>query len=193
VPPIDVAPPIIDVPGLDGPKPPPAGRSSWKSTRGVRRASHEQSVDEPHDDPAPGDEQVAKIILNRRLTGGYNADRRMGDDGIVVVIEPRSEDDRLLDQPGNVSVVVVDPALSTAEARVARWDFSADEVRRHYRKTSRGQAVYLELPWPGRSPDNERLIVFVRFTTPDGQIYEANQPILVDLPIDSPDAGAGTE
>ena len=193
VPPIDVAPPTIEVPGLEGPKPPPAGRSSWNSTRGVRRASHEQSIEEPHDDQAPSDDQVAKIVLNRRLTGGYDADRRLGDEGIVVVIEPRSEDDRLISQPGDVSVVVVDPALSTKEARVARWDFTSEETRRHYRKTSRGEGIYLELPWPARTPDHERLMLFVRFITPDGQMYEANQPILVDLATDSPDAGADVE
>jgi hypothetical protein len=202
VPPIDVAPPIIEVPGLEGPKPPPAGRSSWKSTRGVRRASHEESIGEPpdqgNDDPAaarhqPADDRVAKIVLNRRLTGGYDADRRLGDDGIIVVIEPRNEDDRLISQPGDVSVVVVDPALSTKEARVARWGFTAEESSRHFRKTTRGEGIHLELPWPARVPLHERLMLFVRFTTLDSQVHEANQPLLIDLATDAPDVGAGVE
>jgi hypothetical protein len=117
----------------------------------------------------------------------------LGDEGIVVVIEPRSDDDRLVWQTGDVSIVVVDPALSTAEARVARWDFKAEEVKRHYRNTSRGDAIYLELPWPTHAPDHERLMLFVRFTTADGQIHETNQPLLVDLATDSPDNGAGID
>jgi hypothetical protein len=209
VPPIDVAPPIIKVPGLEGPLPsaPPPGRSSWKSTRGVRPASYEQPTDEPGDRrmeahretskvkprSEPNDHQIAKIVLNRRLTAGYNADRRLGDEGIVVVIEPRNEDDRIVSRPGDVSVVVVDPALSTEDARVARWDFTADEISQHFRKTTRGEGIHLELPWPARRPEHERLMLFVRFITADGEIHEASQPILLDLASDSTGHGAAEQ
>ena len=202
VPPIDVEPPKIDVPGLEGPLPPPAGRSSWKSTRGVRRASFEQ----PADDPQPevhksenGSAQessnglVAKIVLNRRLTGGYNADRRLGDEGVVVVIEPRNEDDRIVRAPGDVSVVVVDPALATPEGRVARWDFTADEISQRLHQSPQDQGIRLELSWPGRLPQHDRLVLFARFTTADGEVHEASQPILVDLAIDSEDVYRGVE
>jgi hypothetical protein len=203
VPPIDVEPPVIKVPGLEGPMPPPPGRSSWKSTRGVRRASFEQPADEPTSEaqyepknasgPESTDDVVAKIVLNRRLTRGYNADRRLGDEGIVVVIEPRNKVDRIVSAPGKVAVVVVDPALSTAEGRVARWDFNAEEIRERLGEGPSGDGIQLELAWPGRLPEHDRLMLFVRFTTADGEVHEASQPILVDLAADAQDVTAGAE
>src|SRR5688572_29958454 len=135
VPPVDLTPPVIEVPGVEGAprneNPPP--RSSWKSSRGVRRASHEEAVDESN---AGG---VAKIVLNRRLTGGYNDDGRLGDEGIVVVIEPRDKDDQTVTLSGEIAVAVVDPALSGEEARVARWDISAEESTRYFREAAFAQ------------------------------------------------------
>lgn len=199
VPPTEVAPPDVQVPGIEGPLPSAPGRSSWKSTRGVHRASFEQPAGQPQDDLEhesigtrryePKHEHVAKIVLNRRLTGGYNADRRLGDDGVIVVIEARNDEDRIVSRPGEVSVVVVDPAASTDDGRVARWDFSADEIQQRFRKTPRGAGIHLELLWPARLPESERLMVFARFTTADGEIHEASQPILVDLAADAEDLG----
>ena len=190
VPPLDVAPPKIEVPGLEGPLPPAPGRSSWNSTRGVRSASFEEPIDDSIDTPedAPGDagvDHVTKIVINRRLTGGYNADRRLGDEGISVVIEPRNSEDRIVARAGDVAIVVVDPALSTDEGRVARWDFSDAEVQKHIEETATGEGIHLELPWPERLPNNERLMVFARFITANGEIHEASQPILIDLAADA--------
>jgi hypothetical protein len=121
VPPAQGVPPVIEIPGgLGGPPPAgaPADRSSWKSTRGVRRASFESPVGSSNEEERVGashdggDDQVAKIVLNRRLTGGYNADRRLGDEGVIVVVEPRDHRDRLVKRPGEVSVAIIDPALS---------------------------------------------------------------------------------
>jgi len=177
IPPGDLAPPVIELPGMDGmpqgEDPPP--RSSWKSSRGVRRASHEAPADDSNANA------VAKIVLNRRLTGGYNGDERLGDEGIVVVAEPRNEDDRTVKLAGEISVAVVDPALSGKEARVAQWDFAADESMRYFREVAFAQGFYLKLPWTTSRPQHDRLIVFVRYTAADGSRHEASQSILVDL------------
>jgi hypothetical protein len=189
VPPTQGVPPVIEIPGgLNGPPPAgaPADRSSWKSTRGVRRASFESPIGATADDERDfgdvgDDEQIAKIVLNRRLTGGYNADRRLGDEGVIVVIEPRDNRDRLVKRPGDVSVAIIDPALSGEAARIARWDFTADEIAPLFPKTPRGEGIQLNLRWPASPPEHERLVVFVRYTTAEGDRYEASQSILIDL------------
>jgi hypothetical protein len=190
VPPIEGVPPVIEVPGgLNGAPPgdAPAGRTSWKSTRGVRRASFESPVDaaSARDSALAVDDhsaaQVAKIVLNRRLTGGYNADHRLGDEGVIVVIEPRDQRDRIVKRASEVSVVLVDPALSGDESRVARWDFKADEIARLFAKTPRGEGIQLNLRWPAHPPEHERLVVFVRYTGAEGDQFEASQSILIDL------------
>ena len=82
--------------------------------------------------------------------------------------------------PGDVSIVVVDPALAGREARIARWNFDADEVAQHVRRNRDGGSLHFELPWP-TPPQHSDLRLFVRFTTYDGRRLEANLPIEVQL------------
>jgi hypothetical protein len=188
-PPTQVMPPQIQVPGLEGPSPTSPGdpRSSWRSKRGVRPVNYQEDARQSDSDAGspdahpPNPDRISKIVLSRQLTGGYDADRQLGDEGIRIVIEPRNEDDQLVKQSGDVAVVIVDPALTGNESRVARWDFDRDEIAQHFEKTVLAEGIHLELPWPADPPLHERLIVFVRLTTADGNSFETNQPILVDL------------
>jgi hypothetical protein len=134
--------------------------------------------------PTADNKQVQKIVLNRLLTGGYNTSGRSGDDGVIVVIEPRNAKGEVLAAPGELSVVVFDPALDGEASRIARWDFTADEVAARFRKTVVANGVQLEMPWPADPPQNEDLHVFVRYTTCDGRKLEADKPIKVKLPIE---------
>ena len=42
--------------------------------------------------------------------------------------------------------------------------------------------MYVECPWPDRPPENNRLHLFVRYTTRDGRKLEADQSVEVALP-----------
>jgi len=121
--------------------------------------------------------QVARVLVNRALSGGFDADGRPGDDGVIVVVEPRDRQDRYLAAPGEVSVVLLDPTL---DARVARWDFSAAETARMFHDSTFGRGMQLEMTWPGEPPKNRELHVFVRYTTADGRQLEVDQPIRVE-------------
>jgi hypothetical protein len=205
----DAAPPVIEVPGLDGPtpgemedrvQPPPARRNgAWQSTRdGVRGASFqgERRRDEAVR-PASAqieartdhrrDERVAKVVLNRRLTGGFNADRRLGDEGVMVVLEPRNEADELVRRAGRIAVAVIDPQLSGEESYVARWEFESHEAMQYFRKTALGEGYHLDLRWPNRPPLHERLMLFVQFTSPEAKKFEVSQSIVVDLAASEPE------
>jgi hypothetical protein len=129
------------------------------------------------------DERVAKVVLNRRLTGGFNADRRLGDEGVMVVLEPRNEADELVRRPGRIAVAVIDPALSGEESHVARWEFESDEVMQFFRKTALGEGHHLDLRWPNRPPAHERLMLVAQFTSPEGKKFEVSQAIVVDLAV----------
>lgn len=126
--------------------------------------------------------QVARLALNRLLTGGYDSDGRPGDDGIVVAIEPRDAQGRSLEAAAEVSVVVLDPALDGEAARVARWDFTAAETAARFRRGVSGGAIHLELPWPADPPVHGQLYLFVRYTTSDGRRLQAEGPIEIGLP-----------
>lgn len=126
--------------------------------------------------------QVAQIALNHSLSGGYDADGRPGDDGIVVVIQPRDARGRWLEAPAEMSVALLDPALEGEAARLARWDFTAAETLARFRKTNPGRAIHLEMPWPADPPMHSRLYVFVRYTTRDGRRLQVEGPIRIAPP-----------
>ncbi|MEX0978854.1 MAG: hypothetical protein WDZ48_08390 [Pirellulales bacterium] len=98
------------------------------------------SSESPPGTPAGGDEQPAvegppaKLSINKRLTGGLDRDGSGGDEGIMVMVEPRNERGQLVKAAGAVSLVVMDPSQMGDEARVARWDFQAHEFDRHFKK-----------------------------------------------------------
>ncbi|MCC7085275.1 MAG: hypothetical protein IT427_09740 [Pirellulales bacterium] len=121
---------------------------------------------------------IDRIVLNEKLSGGLNLDGKMGDELLGVAIEQRDAQDARMIAPGDVSIVVVDPALDGQAAKIARWDFDADEVAKHVRRNRDGAALQFELPWP-RQPEHNDLRLFVRFTTYDGRKLEANLPIEV--------------
>ncbi len=123
--------------------------------------------------------QVVEITLNDALTGGCHTDPQRGDQGISLLLEPRDGDGRLIAAPAAVSVVVLDPALQGEAARVARWDFSAEQLGSLYRRTSAGEGFHLEMLWPGAPPAHETLQLFVRYVTSDGRKLEVQRRIRV--------------
>ncbi len=132
------------------------------------------------------DGQPTQLVINKRLTGGMDRDGHNGDEGILVVVEPRDAQGQLVKTPGAVSVVVMDPALEGDATRVARWDFASREVTNHFQNTAFGSGLHFELPWPGRPPQNRDLRLFVRFTTADGTKINADAPIEVRAASDPP-------
>jgi len=149
--------------------------------------------DTPPDNLLPGDQQPSanhgrptKLSINKRLTGGLDRDGAAGDEGIMVMVEPRDEQGRLVDTPGAVSVVVMDPAQVGDASRVARWDFQAHEFDDHFKKSTFGQGLQYELEWPGKPPENRNLVLFVRYIAEDGTKLTSDAPLTVRMPSDSP-------
>lgn len=127
------------------------------------------------------DAHITHIVLNSRLTGGYDFDGRPGDEGLQVVIEPRNAAGRYVALGGPVSVVVLDPARQGPDARIARWDFDATETTPLLKRTMLGRGIHLELPWPAEPPENTRLHVYVRYVTIDGRKLEADRKLTIEL------------
>jgi len=124
--------------------------------------------------------QVAAITLNDLVLGGYDEDGRPGDDGIVLLVEPRNAAGRIVPAAAPISVVVLDPALSGQKARLARWDLAAEAVAAAYRRMPMAEGIYLQLPWPGAMPVHSRLHLFVRYTTDDRRHVETDREITVE-------------
>ncbi|MEX2112366.1 MAG: hypothetical protein WD845_04230 [Pirellulales bacterium] len=180
----DLTPPAVDLPG---------SRSPARSREVPDLQPPSIELPEPSDAPQvelpPAGDGAAvsqapptQLVINSRLTGGMDRDGHDGDEGILVVFEPRDAAGKLVKWPGKVSVVAMDPALEGEASRVARWDFSSDEVTNHYMSTVFGRGLQFELPWPSNPPASRDLVVFVRFTTDDGKKLTAEAKIVVSLP-----------
>ena len=130
----------------------------------------------------PLDEVVTQITLNRKLTGGHNVDGHPGDEGVMVVVEPLNAAGDLVEVPGKIAIVVLDPAIDGEAARVARWDFESQEAANHIKRTPLGDGLHFDLRWPHSPPVHRVLNLYVRFTTADGRRLQVEKQIEVDPP-----------
>jgi hypothetical protein len=129
------------------------------------------------------DPRITHIHLNPLLTGGGDFDREPGDDGVVVVIEPRNQDNAFVPMAGPVSVVLLDPTQEHGDAaRFARWEIDAPNAQRQMESSGKLRGIHLRLPWPQSPPRTTRMQLFVRYITVDGRKLEANREIYLSLP-----------
>jgi len=126
------------------------------------------------------DRVVTKIVLNPKLTGGYNLDGQPGDEGIMVVIEPQNESAEYVDASGPISIVLLDPAYAGEQAFISRWDFDSTEAAKTLKRSLLGKGFHLKLPWTTDHPDHDTLLLHVRYTTTEGEVLQAKQNIRVD-------------
>lgn len=168
---MDLEPPTVELPSAGDELPKPAVPNSAKP-----------AAPEPLKSIKPSDTKVTHLFLNPVLTGGSDLDGQPGDDGLSVVIEPRSADDQLVPQAGSVSVVVLDPTKAGDAARVARWDFAASEVQQKLSAASVAPGIRLQMPWPATPPTSDKLHLFVRYETADGRRLQTDREIFVGQP-----------
>jgi len=160
------------------------GRSGAVSPPAELRGPALSSADSPrppanplrNDDKLNPDTEVDRISLDPGLTGALDRHGNPSSELLSVVIDQRDARDARVVAPGDISIVVVDPALEGREAKIARWDFDSEEVASHVRRNRDGGSLQFELPWP-KPPEHSDLRLFVRFTAFDGRKLEANLPI----------------
>lgn len=114
---------------------------------------------------------VEKIELNKFISGALNADGRLGDEGIMAVLEPRDADGNLVRASGEVSLMILDPRREPSQAQLVRWDFDADELGAFWGRTMLGAGYQFELPWPGDPPTGEGLQMWARLVTLSGRKF----------------------
>lgn len=132
----------------------------------------------------PDDPRITHIHIDPLHTGGSDFDQQPGDDGILVVLEPRNRNDAFVPLAGPLMVVVLDYVKrdAGAEARIAKWELTAQQVDRSLHNNSSQRGIYLRLPWGEERPESGKLMVAVRYTTADGRKLEATRDIFVTLP-----------
>jgi hypothetical protein len=178
------APPALeDVPPLPDESTAPKSRFNGTSTETteeekppVLQLSHEQSVA-----AAP---QLTHLVLNGDRTECIDGDGDGVSEALAIVFEPRDADERLVSTVGDVSIAVVEPLTEATAAdpsgegvRIARWEIPASEAASHFRRTSQHRGLHFVRPWPDRPPAAEHVRVFVRMTTFEGAVFEAEATV----------------
>jgi hypothetical protein len=141
--------------------------------------------------PSPGEEASSdaaptQLLINKRFTTGLDRDDKDGDEGVLVLVEPRDSAGRLVKNPGAISVVVMDPSQQGDATRVGRWDFPAGDVPALYKSSPNGRGFEFELPWPAGVPKSRALKLFVRCTTTAGKKITSESPLSIRLAGDPP-------
>ncbi len=124
-------------------------------------------------------QRVTKILLNRRLTGGYDFDGRPGHEGVMVVIEPQNAQGQYVSVPGALLIEVTDPGKQGMAAQVGKWRFDALESAAYFKESLLGRGAHLQLPWPGEPPDHQRLRLTVVYDTIEGRKLRAEKMIKI--------------
>lgn len=128
------------------------------------------------------DANVTHVVLNRQLTGGYDFDGHAGDEGILVVAEPRNSAGQFVPLAGGLDIALRDPNAKPGEEEIAVWHLDAKQAQSKVKKSLLGRGVHLELPWPDAPPQREELTLQVSYTTVDGRTLKVERDIRVDPP-----------
>jgi len=120
--------------------------------------------------------------LNPLHTGGQDVDGQPGDEGVSLLLEPQNSAGDFVPVVGKISVVVLDPQLTGAAARVARWEFDEPAVRKALKTISTRRGIQLQMNWTENRPQNHRLRLYVRLETPEGAKLQTDREIFVTLP-----------
>ena len=137
------------------------------------------------DETTRSKKRVDRIVLNSRLTGGYDFDGRPGDEGLLLVIEPQDKSGTYVASPGELTITVHDPTKRGEDARIAQWQYSAAESTELLRQTLLGKGFHLQLPWPNEMPEQSELAVSTTYRNPHGNYLRTRRTIRIDTGIQS--------
>jgi hypothetical protein len=127
----------------------------------------------------PTDMKVVEIAFHPSLTRAANFDDEPDDDGLYLVLQPKNAVGQMVPTPAALDIAVLDPSREGDAARIGRWTYSAVEVKAKLQPIGSNQGIHLSLPWNGPDPAADRVIVFIRYTFPDGRQVVNDKHIFV--------------
>lgn len=135
------------------------------------------------------DQRIAKITLDPKQTTGWDADPETpGDEGLLVVVEPRNAAGELAPVAGQIAIAAYDAELLEQHkgsarrgelAHVGTWHFNPEDARTWFLQDEDGEKMHFELRWPEDRPAGSQVRVYVRYITPDGRTLQSNWSVAV--------------
>lgn len=127
--------------------------------------------------------QVSRIQINPSVSRGENTDGFPGDDELKLLLQPMTVDGSVIEQAGNLTISVVDPAAQQGQQQVGYWEFVRSETELFFaRDEFDNRGLLLNLPWSGDAPTNANLTVYVRYETESGNVIETTDSVTIDPP-----------
>ncbi len=122
----------------------------------------------------PSDMRIVELAFHPSLCRAANFDDQSDDDGLYLVLQPKNVEGQMVPIFAALEIAVHDPARmgkdgESDSSRVGRWSYSANEVKSKFQPIGASQGIHLTLPWNGPDPQADRVIVYVRYTVPDGR------------------------
>ena len=132
----------------------------------------------------PSDMRIVELAFHPSLSRAANFDDQSDDDGLYLVLQPKNVEGQMVPIFGTLEIAVHDPAKMDKDgpndsSRIGRWNYSASEVKSKFQPIGSSQGIHLTLPWNGPDPEADRVLVFVRYTLPDGRQVPNEKTIFV--------------
>jgi len=128
---------------------------------------------------------ITEVVINKSVSQGKNTDGRPGDDGIEILLQPKAADGSIVDEAGNLTISLIDPAADQGERQIGQWTFLKEEALLFFAEDEfENRGILLDLKWDQVIPTNKRLTVYVRFETADERVMETTSDIIIDPPSD---------
>ena len=127
--------------------------------------------------------EITEVLINKSVSQGKNTDGHPGDDGVEILIQPKAADGSVVDEAGNLTISLIDPAADQGERQIGQWSFLKEEAMLFFAEDEfDNRGILLQLKWDRKIPANKRLTVYVRFETSDDRIMETTSDIFIDPP-----------
>ena len=123
-----------------------------------------------------GTGRATRLVVNPAQTACIDANGDGVSEQLAVVVEPRTDEERMVAPAGDVAITVFDAAQGEGPP-IAEWLIPAAEAATSFRPTSRTRGMQFALPWPGQPPAGPHVRVAVRLAVPDGPPLEADATI----------------
>ncbi len=118
-----------------------------------------------------------------KLTGGYDSDGKLGDDGVVVYLKPIDKDGDVLKVPGDITIQLYDLAAPPAQNFIGEYKVSVDQVAKLWHGKLWTNHYAIKCPWPHGPPKHPEVtvrVLFVDYLTK--RVVSAQSTCTVKLP-----------
>ncbi len=125
---------------------------------------------------------ITEILVNRDASGGQDVDGKRGDEGLNLLVQPKTANGSVYLEAGELFVDLIDPTINQT---IGHWQFMPAETELFFASDRKeGKGILLHLPWEQNLPSARTLVASVSFITSDGRRLNTSSRLQVDPPTD---------